>query len=408
MNDTPNNSDPADASPSEAHLDDARLSDGKPCLFVFEDGEVHRGRHFGHDGESVGEVVFNTAMSGYQEVLTDPSYKGQVVVMTYPLIGNTGINPEDEESDGCYLSGFVIRELSPVVSNQRATRDLNSYLTERQIIGIEGVDTRSIVRKVREGGAMRAILSSVDTDVDSLLAKVRAWPGLHGFDVVQEVTCDKPYPWTQGLDGPFLPRVDEAADVGGDKRPRLAVMDFGIKRNMLRGLHAAGYDVQVFPASTTAEAILEHAPDCLFLSNGPGDPEPLGYAISTIRTLVNGGLPTFGICLGHQLTALALGGRTMKMKFGHHGTNQPVIDLTTERTEITSQNHSYVVDGESLDLGAVEITHENLNDRSVEGLRHRDLPLFTVQYHPEAAPGPRDAFYLFRRFREMVNQHAGV
>ena len=382
--------------------------DKKPCLFVFEDGDVHRGHHFGHHGESVGEVVFNTAMSGYQEVLTDPSYKGQHVVMTYPLIGNTGINSEDWESDACYLSGFVIKELSPRVSNQRAETDLDSWLDERGIVGIAGVDTRAIVRKVREAGAMKAVISSVDSDPKSLTAKARAWSGLHGLDVVQEVTCAAPYPWTTGLEGGFLPRVDDAAQVGGDTRPRLAVMDFGIKRNMLRGLHAAGYDVTVFPAGTSAAAIREHAPDCLFLSNGPGDPEPLGGPIKAIRELVHGGLPTFGICLGHQLMALALGGRTVKMKFGHHGANQPVIDLTTERTEITSQNHSYMVDRTSLDTGAIEVTHENLNDRTVEGLRHKELPLFTVQYHPEAAPGPRDAFYLFTRFREMVQEVAGV
>ncbi len=377
-------------------------SAARPCLLVFEDGEVHRGTHFGHHGESCGEVVFNTAMSGYQEVISDPSYRGQIVVMTYPLIGNTGINAEDWESRDCFLSGFVVRELSPIVSNQRATQDLAACLAEREIVGLAGVDTRAIVRKVREVGALKAIISNTDTDTDSLLKKVKAWPGIHGRDIVQEVTCASSYPWTEGLDGPFLPRLEADSE---QPRPRLAVMDFGIKVNKLRGLVAAGYDVTVFPAQASAEQILEHAPDCVFLSNGPGDPEPLGYAIDTIRTLVAKELPTFGICLGHQLTALALGGRTVKMKFGHHGANQPVIDLTTERTEITSQNHSYVVDGASLDAGKVEITHENLNDRTVEGLRHRDLPLFTVQYHPEAAPGPRDAFYLFGRFREMVARH---
>jgi len=374
----------------------------KACLLVFEDGTVHRGAHFGHDGESHGELVFNTAMSGYQEVLTDPSYRGQVVLMTYPLIGNTGVNREDVESDVCDLNGFVVRELSPIVSNQRATGDLSSWLAERRVVGIEGVDTRAIVRKVRTLGSMRVILSSVDPDTESLLRKVRAWPGIQGLDLVKEVTCKEPFAWTEGLDQPFLPSLPRSAA----GRPRLAVMDFGVKRNMLRGLHAAGFDVTVFPAHTASDAILEHAPDCLFLSNGPGDPEPLGYAIETIRSLVETGLPTFGICLGHQLTAQALGGRTVKMKFGHHGANQPVIDLTTERTEITSQNHSYVVDRDSLDPAKVEVTHENLNDRTVEGLRHRDLPLFTVQYHPEAAPGPRDAFYLFQRFSEMVGEHA--
>jgi len=376
----------------------------KSCFLVFDDGDVHRGMHFGHDGESCGELVFNTAMSGYQEVLTDPSYKGQTVLMTYPSIGNYGVNNEDVESDRCYLHGFVISELSPRPSNQRAQTDLSSYLDEHRVVGIAGVDTRAIVRKVRTIGSPRVILSSIDTNPAALLEKVKAWPGIQGKDMVREVTCSEQSVWKTGLDEPFLPALERATT----GRPRLAVLDFGVKRNMLRGLHQAGFDVTVFPASTTADALLDHAPDCLFLSNGPGDPEPLGYAISTISTLVQSGLPTFGICLGHQLTALALGGRTAKMKFGHHGTNQPVIDLTTERTEITSQNHSYVVDPASLDDGMVEVTHENLNDRTVEGLRHRELPLFTVQYHPEAAPGPRDAFYLFERFSNMVAKHTAA
>ena len=369
-----------------------------PCLLVFEDGDIWRGTQFGHHGESCGEVVFNTALSGYQEVVTDPSYKGQIVVMTYPLIGNYGINEPDMESTGCYLAGFVIKELSPVVSNQRSTSDLSSWLAERGIVGLAGVDTRAIVFKVRQAGSLRAIISSTDLDPESLLKKVRAWPGLNGVDVVKDVTCACSADWTEDLSGPFLPQLPDA----GGTRPRLAVMDFGIKRNMLRGLRATGFDVTVHPATTPAGKILDTAPDCLFLSNGPGDPEPLHYAIDAIRTLTKKGLPTFGICLGHQLVGLALGGRTVKMKFGHHGANQPVIDLTTGKTEITSQNHSYMVDPNSLDHGMVEITHENLNDRTVEGLRHRELPLFTVQYHPEAAPGPRDAFYLFKRFREMV------
>jgi len=382
------------------------MSSPRRCLLVFEDGDAFGGHHFGHHGESVGEVVFNTAMSGYQEVLTDPSYKGQIVLMTYPLIGNYGVNDEDVESRTCFLSGFVIKELSPIVSNFRATRDLPAYLDEHGIVGLEGIDTRAVVRKIREAGALKAIVSSTDTDPASLLEKVRAWEGLHGRDVVKDVTCEAPYAWTQGLDEPFLPRAKVPGE--GERRYRLAVLDFGIKRNMLRGLTASGFDVTVFPADTAAEVIREHAPECLFLSNGPGDPEPVGYAVRTIRALVRSGLPTFGICLGHQLTALALRGRTVKMKFGHHGANQPVMDLTTGVTEITSQNHSYVVDPRSLDPGAVEITHENLNDRTVEGLRHRELPLFTVQYHPEAAPGPRDAFYLFARFRDLVAGRVGA
>jgi carbamoyl-phosphate synthase small subunit len=374
------------------------------CLLVFEDGDVYRGTHFGFHGESCVEVVFNTALSGYEEVLTDPSYKGQIVVMTYPLIGNYGINEPDMESKGCYLAGFVIKELSPVVSNQRSTHDLSGWLAQQKIVGLAGVDTRAIVLKVRQMGSQRAIVSSTDTDPASLLKKVKAWPGLNGLDVAKDVTCEKPFAWTEDLSGPFLPQLPASSG----PRPRLAVYDFGIKRNMLRGLRATGFDVTVFPAQTPAAQILEHAPDCLFLSNGPGDPEPIGYAIKSIRTLVNKGLPTFGICLGHQLVGLALGGKTVKMKFGHHGANQPVIDLTTGKTEITSQNHSYMVDPTTLDLGMVEITHENLNDRTVEGLRHKELPLFTVQYHPEAAPGPRDAFYLFKRFRELVDKSRGA
>ena len=370
------------------------------CLLVFEDGDVYRGTHFGFHGESCGEVVFNTALSGYEEVLTDPSYKGQIVVMTYPLIGNYGINEPDMESKGCYLAGFVIKELSPVVSNQRATHDLSGWLAQQKIVGLAGVDTRAIVLKVRQMGSQRAIVSSTDTDPASLLKKVKAWPGLNGLDVAKDVTCEKPFAWTEDLSGPFLPQLPQS----GGPRPRLAVYDFGIKRNMLRGLRATGFDVTVFPAQTPAEKILEHAPDCLFLSNGPGDPEPIGYAIKSIRTLVNKGLPTFGICLGHQLVGLALGGKTVKMKFGHHGANQPVIDLTTGKTEITSQNHSYMVDPTTLDLGMVEITHENLNDRTVEGLRHKELPVFSVQYHPEAAPGPHDARSLFDEFRTMLER----
>ena len=374
------------------------------CLLVFEDGDVHVGSSFGLVGESVGEMVFNTSMSGYQEILTDPSYRGQIVLMTYPTIGNYGINPDDVESDRCDLSGFVIKELSPLVSNHRSTVDLSTWLAEQGVVGIAGVDTRAIVRKVRTEGALAVIVSSIDDDPASLLEKVKAWPGTQGRDLVQEVTCSSGYAWNEGLEGPFLPTLDP----GEGERPRLAVLDFGVKRNMLRGLHAAGFDVTVHPASASADQVCETAPDCLFLSNGPGDPEPLGHSIATIRSLIETGLPTFGICLGHQLTALALGGQTAKMKFGHHGANQPVIDLTTGRTEITSQNHSYVVDRKSLDTGMIEVTHENLNDRTVEGLRHRDLPLFTVQYHPEAAPGPRDAFYLFGRFMDLVRAQAGA
>jgi carbamoyl-phosphate synthase small subunit len=376
----------------------------KPCLLVFEDGDVYRGTHFGHDGESCGELVFNTAMSGYQEILTDPSYHSQIVLMTYPLIGNTGVNLEDDESPSCSLNGFVIKELSPIVSNQRATGDLSSWLAERSIVGLQGVDTRAIVRKVRTHGSMRAIISSTDSDPTSLQTKLAAWPGIQGRDLAREVTRRESEVWTQGLDERFLPVISPPTG----PRPRLAVLDFGVKRNMLRGLHSVGFDVTVYPANHGADAILESAPDCLFLSNGPGDPEPLQYAVDTIQTLTGKGLPTFGICLGHQLVALALGGNTVKMSFGHHGANQPVIDLTTEKTEITSQNHSYVVDAASLDKGMVEVTHENLNDRTVEGLRHCDLPLFTVQYHPEAAPGPWDAFYLFKRFMDLVQEQRGV
>lgn len=299
----------------------------RPCLLVFEDGDVHQGQHFGFHGESVGELVFNTALSGYQEVLTDPSYKDQVVLMTYPSIGNTGINPEDVESDACYLSAFVVKELSPRVSNQRATLSLSTWLEQRGVVGISGLDTRAIVRKVRTEGSLRVIVSSVDTQPASLRDRVLSWQGTQGRDLVAAVTCAAPYPWTEGLSGPFLPKL--AAPRG--ERPRLSVLDFGVKRNMLRGLHAAGFDVTVYPGTTSAAVIREGAPDCLFLSNGPGDPEPLGYAIATIRELVNGGLPTFGICLGHQLTGLALGGRTAKMKFGHHGANQPVIDRWSGR-----------------------------------------------------------------------------
>ncbi|MBL8900008.1 MAG: glutamine-hydrolyzing carbamoyl-phosphate synthase small subunit [Planctomycetes bacterium] len=367
-----------------------------PMLLVLEDGTVFRGRSCGAPGESCGEVVFNTAMSGYQEILTDPSYKGQMVVMTYPLIGNYGVNDEDMESRGTFLAGFVVREMSPIASNYRASMSLPEYLRQQGVQAIEGVDTRRLTRLVRSGGSMRAILSTVDLDPQSLLRKVRAHPLLDGLDLATGVSCEKPYAWTEGnLPGfrpPMPPRHEE--------RLPIVALDFGIKRNILRNLVDSGFDVTVVPATTTAAEILARKPRGLFLSNGPGDPAAVEHAIRTVQALL-GKLPIFGICLGHQILGHVFGGKTFKMKFGHHGGNQPVMELGPRKVEITSQNHSFAVDPASLPPD-VEVSHLHLNDRTVSGLRHKKLPVFSVQYHPEAGPGPNDGIYLFARFREMI------
>jgi carbamoyl-phosphate synthase small subunit len=368
-----------------------------PAVLALEDGRVFRGRAFGARAEAAGEVVFNTSMTGYQEVLTDASYRGQIVAMTYPLIGNYGVNPADVESRRPWVEGFVVRQRSRLRSNWRSTADLDAYLGESGIPAIEGVDTRALTLHIRQAGAMRAVLSTLDADPDRAVAKARASPGLIGRDLVREVTCDETWEWEP-----------EGAPAG----PLVAVLDYGVKYGILRRLRAEGCRVLVMPASSTAEEVLARGPEGVLLSNGPGDPEPVPYAIETVRRLVQdppGGrrVPVFGICMGHHFLTLALGGRTRKLKFGHHGANHPVKDLKTGKVAITVQNHGFVGDAESLAAADVEITHRNLNDGTLEGLEHRRLPVFAVQFHPEASPGPHDARYLFRRFLDLVRgRHA--
>ena len=360
------------------------------------DGTVFTGTAFGAASEVTGEVVFNTAMTGYQEVLTDPSYAGQIMTMTYPHIGNYGVNAADAESARPWVSGFVVRERARRPSNYRSAGDLSGYLEEHGIPGLEGIDTRALVRRVRLHGAMPAVLSATDLDDDSLRAKAAAAPGMTGQDLVRVVTSKEPYDWTEG-------EPEEFAGNGAPPEPRyrVAALDCGIKRNILRLLVDAGFQVRVFPATTTAREILDYRPDGLFLSNGPGDPEPLDYAAATVRELL-GKLPIFGICLGHQILARACGAQTFKLKFGHRGANQPVKDLATGKVAITSQNHGFAVSAAELDRCGLELTHVNLNDNTVEGFRHKEYPAYAVQYHPEASPGPHDSRYLFDRFRELI------
>ena len=367
------------------------------ALLALSDGTVFEGTSFGAAAEAVGEVVFNTSMTGYQEILTDPSYCGQLVVMTYPEIGNVGVNLEDVESGRPFVEGFIVKEYWPSPSNWRARQSLGDYLQAHGIPGIEGIDTRALVRLLRDKGNLNAVLSAVELDRDRLVERARAAPSMEGQDLVGRVTCAAPYDWTDGawtLEGGY-----ETAARPGERL--VVAYDFGIKRNILRNLVASGCRVRVVPATTPAAAVLAMEPDGIFLSNGPGDPAALPQAAEAVRGLI-GKKPIFGICLGHQILGLALGGTTYKLKFGHHGGNQPVIDLTTGKVEITSQNHGFAVDVDSLG-GRAQLTHVNLNDDTVEGLAHTELPLFSVQYHPESSPGPHDANYLFRRFIEMID-----
>jgi carbamoyl-phosphate synthase small subunit len=369
------------------------------AVLALADGRIFAGKSFGATGEATGEVVFNTAMTGYQEVLTDPSYKGQMVTMTYTQIGNTGINPEDIESNQLYLSGFIVKENHDCYSNWRATMSLDAYLKENGVLGIQGLDTRALTHHLRDKGAQNGIISTIDFDPESLVKKARAVPSMAGLDLASGVSCTAPYHWTEGLwelAGGY-PQVDRKNLVY-----KVIAYDFGIKFNILRCLISAGCDVTVVPATFPAVEALAMNPDGIFLSNGPGDPEPLTVIQENIRKFI-GKKPIFGICLGHQLLGLALGGKTMKLKFGNHGSNLPVMDMTTHRVEITAQNHGFAVDLDSLGDVAC-LGHENLNDQTVEGIRHCNLPIFSVQHHPEASPGPHDSHYLFGRFVEMMKK----
>jgi len=372
---------------------------------VLENGLVFEGSSFGAETETHGEAVFNTSLTGYQEVITDPSYCGQIVTMTNPLIGNYGINDDDLESSHPRVAGFVVREYSEFYSNHRATASLGSWLRRFGVPAIQGVDTRMLTRVIRTSGAMRAVLSTTGTDVATLLEKVKAAPSMSGLDLAREVTCAEPYSWDAVDTTPYALGPGEGTELR--RQPHVVVYDYGIKRNILRRLRSHGCRLTVVPASFPAADVLAMNPDGVFLSNGPGDPEAVRYGIASIRALL-GKKPIFGICLGHQLLALALGGKTYKLKFGHRGANHPVKNLLTNEIEITSQNHGFAVDPDSLDPAAVEITHVNLNDGTNEGLRHRHLPLFSVQYHPEASPGPHDSDYLFRSFSRMLAEHAAV
>lgn len=373
------------------------------AILALEDGRIFEGVSFGAPGEVSGEVCFNTSMSGYQEILTDPSYAGQIITMTYPLIGNYGVNSEDYESKGPFAEGFVVREASEIASNWRSEGSLGDYLANYGVVGIAGVDTRALTKHIRSAGAMTGVLSSTDLVPESLVAKAKASPGLEGRDLVEGVTVAESYEWPAPPDAEF----------------HVVAYDFGMKRNISRCLAEVGCRVTVVPAKTTAEDVLAIGPDGVFFSNGPGDPEPVTYAVEALRGLL-GKKPVFGICLGHQLLGMALGGRTFKLKFGHRGANQPVMEMRTRKVEITSQNHGFCVDFDSMgpvkctegdirvcattDYGDVELSHINLNDMTVEGFLCRDIPALSVQYHPESSPGPHDSRYLFGRFTDMMRQ----
>jgi carbamoyl-phosphate synthase small subunit len=375
------------------------------ALLALEDGRYFECRSFTGQGEATGEVVFNTSMTGYQEVLTDPSYRGQMVTMTYPLVGNYGINPEDIESNRIQVAAFLIKEYQPRPSNFRATATLADYLKSQGILGIEQLDTRALTRHIRNSGAMRAIVSTVDLDPAALVERANRIPTMAGQDLTPNVTTDTAYYWSNGRPE-FLKKetpLDRSVWRQRCRKRSVLVFDFGIKYNILRCLESEGFEVVVVPSATGAETVNAMTPDGIFLSNGPGDPEPVSDAIATIRQLL-GSRPMFGICLGHQLLGLALGAKTFKLKFGHRGANQPVKNLLTGRIEITSQNHGFAVDLNSIRGHDVEITHINLNDNTLEGFRHLTYPIFAVQYHPEASPGPHDARYLFDRFKDLMDK----
>ena len=371
------------------------------AALALEDGTLFRGRGHGARGERFGEVVFNTSLSGYQEILTDPSYAGQIVTLTYPHIGNYGTNPLDSESVRPFAEGLVVRELSELASNWRSAEEISEFLAKFDVPAISEIDTRALVRHLRKHGAMRGVISSIDLDEASLVAKAKASPGMVGLDLASRVTTAFRYPWNE-----------PSGDLEGSSRKaptatfHVVAYDYGIKHNILRRLVDAGCRVTVVPARTQAREVLDFKPDGVFLSNGPGDPEPLAYAAESVRGLM-GRVPVFGICLGHQIVGLALGGKTYKLRFGHHGGNHPVMNLETQKVEITAQNHGFAVDPDSLKTSEVVLTHMNLNDQTLEGLRHKALPLFSVQYHPEASPGPHDSAYLFDKFVKMMEEWKG-
>ena len=375
------------------------------AILALEDGRLFEGRAFGASGTTTGEICFNTSMTGYQEVVTDPSYRGQIVAMTYPQIGNYGINPEDAESASPHVRGFVIGELSPVASNWRSRQSLPDYFSEHGVLGIEHVDTRALTKHLRSRGAMRACVTT-ELDTTAAIAQAQASPSMEGMDYVQEVSTEKGYQWESDSRRFALPNASsgqlETYLALPPVRHRIVAFDFGIKWNILRRLRQAGFDVDVVNSRTSAEAVLAKNPDGIFLSNGPGDPAALGYIHEEIKKLI-GKKPVFGICLGNQILGHVFGGKTYKLKFGHRGGNQPVKDLRTGRISITSQNHGFAVDADSLPSN-VEVTHLNLNDTTVEGIRHKDMPVFSVQYHPEAAPGPHDASYFFEEFASLIDQ----
>lgn len=388
------------------------LNMSNSALLALEDGTLFRGKAFGARASACGEVCFNTSMTGYQEILTDPSYKGQIVTMTYPLIGNYGVNLQDIESWRPHVSGLVIRELSPVVSNWRADLSLAQYLENNGIPGIEGIDTRALTKKLRVRGAMNGFLTTEDVSEEEALAKARDWPGLVGVDYVKEVTHGKSFLWDEHdqqsasfniLRGSSAANAREVRDPLPPADIPIVAYDFGMKYNILRRLRQRGFRVQVVPASTPAQDALKHKPAGIFLSNGPGDPFALDYAVGAVRDLVKTGVPIFGICLGHQILGLAFGGKTFKLKFGHRGANQPVKDFESGRIEITSQNHGFAVEAASLPSD-VSVNRINLNDQTVEGMRHKDKPIFCVQYHPEASPGPHDSTVLFDEFRRLIER----
>lgn len=389
----------------------------KKALLALADGAVFEGRALGYEGEAVGEVVFNTAMTGYQEVLTDPSYKGQIITMTCPHIGNYGVTPDDAESRRIWAEGFVVKEASRLASNWRSRQPLQEYLEGAKLVGIEGLDTRALTRHLREHGSQQGVITHLEGNPTRAVEKARKAPSIIGRDLAAEVTCRERYQWADGS-AEWAPVLD-GMEVPASKRWRVVAYDFGVKLNILRRLVDVGCDVTVVPASTTAEQVEAFNPDGIFLSNGPGDPEGVPYAIDAVRKLI-GRRPIFGICLGHQILGLALGFKTYKLKFGHHGANHPVMDLRTRKVEITSQNHNFAVEiGEKFEgvpdrprlvdtsNGKVAVTHVSLNDHSIEGLACLDRPVFSVQYHPEASPGPHDSAYLFAEFVQLMEKSRG-